>query len=506
MKKLDVQKIRDLHSNGKSMRSIAKEFDVSPTTISNKLKKANEEKPIRRTPKSSMMGNIGSTGLKGMPAANHEDFLRAFKGQQMYRTIQEMINNEPVIAASSFCIKKLIKQTNMTIDAGSDSPEDVAAAEFVTECIDDMSQSWSHFLEECLSFIDYGFSAHEINYKVRRGMQRKRPSERSNYNDLRIGWRGFPVRAQATIEDWTYDRAPNGYEELSGCYQNNSGVTLRWQNPQKVWIPIEKLLLFRTGVYKDNPQGQSIFRKAYIPYFYKKELQRIQAIGYERSFNGLPVMYAPIDIMTDDANADQQALYSLLKNIVSNVRADEQAGIIMPSEYDDGNNKLYDFQLLSSGNQVDEGMEVSIRRYTLEMLMTTLTDLILLGHGENGSFALANSKTSMFAIAASNYMREIEEIFNRHAIPRLLELNKIQYSKLPRMNFDEIEIADIEVISMMVKNLADAGMDLSDVEDNLRQRMLIPKKTTSTPMLPKREESQMNKPEPQEDDKQDEQV
>jgi hypothetical protein len=452
-----------------------------------------EEKPIRKLPKRELMGNLGRTGLKPNPAYNDEDFLRAFRGTQFFKTIKEMIDNEPVIGASSFCIKKLAKQTDVQVLSGSDSSEDQAAAEFVEECRNDLSTTWSDFLEECLSFIEYGFSVHEVNYKVRQGQKQKKPSRRSEYNDLRIGWRGFPIRAQATVELWTYDD-----QELSGYYQNTSHTIGTEMGNHRVWIPIEKSLLFRTGVYKDNPQGQSIYRRAYIPYFYKKQLQRIQSVGYERAFNGLPVMYAPIDIMTDDANADQAALFTLLKKIVANVRVDEQAGIIMPSEYDEGGNKLYDFQLLSSGQAVDEGMEVSIRRYTLEMLMTTLTDLLLLGHGENGSFALANSKTSMFAIAASTYLQEIEEVFNRHAIPRLLELNKIPYTKLPKLKFDEIEISDLEVLSMMVKNLAEAGMDLSDAEDDLRRRMLIPPKDTSAPMFTSREEAEMNKPEPSE--------
>ena len=58
-----------------------------------------------------------------------------------------------------------------------------------------------------LSFLTYGWSAHEIVYKRRAGKS-KDPRLNSKYSDGPIGWRK-PDRAQETLWEWVYDDEDN---------------------------------------------------------------------------------------------------------------------------------------------------------------------------------------------------------------------------------------------------------------------------------------------------------
>ncbi|MEA1962248.1 MAG: hypothetical protein U9N81_13440 [Bacillota bacterium] len=45
----------------------------------------------------------------------------------------------------------------------------IKAAEFIYQCMDDMQDTWTDTISEILSFLIYGWSAHELVYKRRAG-------------------------------------------------------------------------------------------------------------------------------------------------------------------------------------------------------------------------------------------------------------------------------------------------------------------------------------------------
>jgi hypothetical protein len=55
--------------------------------------------------------------------------------------------------------------------------------------------------------------------------------------------------------------------------------------------------------------------------------------------------------------------------------------------------------------------------------MTMLADFVLMGHENVGSFALSSDKTALFAVALGGWLDGIRDIFNLHAIPRLVAIN-----------------------------------------------------------------------------------
>ena len=110
-------------------------------------------------------------------------------------------------------------------------------------------QTWSEFISDVLSMLAYGFSFHEIVYKIRRGPLEKDPKFKSNYTDGKFGWQELPIRSQASLSEWTYDNSTGKVIEF---VQETS------QNPVK--IPLDGNLLFRTKSNRNNPEGWSILR------------------------------------------------------------------------------------------------------------------------------------------------------------------------------------------------------------------------------------------------------
>lgn len=422
--------------------------------------------PGAENQKVSPFTELGTTGLKIYAGQVREEFLIQLQGRRYYRILQEMRDNDPVIGAIMFSIEMLVRQVAWSAEPESDKPEDLQAADFLESCLDDMSVSWDDVLAEILGMLTYGWSYHEIVYKRRMGPANKDPSRRSRYSDGLIGWRKLPVRAQDTLYRWEMD--------------DSGGVQGMWQQAPgypAAYIPIEKALLFRTVILKGSPIGRSLLRSAYRPWYFKKRMEEIEAIGVERDLAGIPLIYAPGHIMSSTAPANDKALYSELKKIVQNVRNDEQSGLIIPGDRDNSGNRLFEFSLLSTaGNRVFDTNRI-IQRYATQITMTVLADFIMLGHEKVGSFSLSSDKTEMFAVAIGAFLDEIAAVFNRHAVPRLFELNPTLKGRATLVHGD-IENANIATMATAIKDFAAAGWDMTDIENEIRRRVGLPERAT----------------------------
>ena len=139
--------------------------------------------------KTSEFMEFGSTGLRRSGGTVTEEFLPQLHGTKGFKVYREMRDNDPVIGAMLYAIDKVITRLEWHVEG-----DDERTAVFVEECLNDMSDSWDATLQNILSMLVYGWSFHEIVYKIRRG-DTGDAKTRSRYNDNRIGWRKWPVRA-----------------------------------------------------------------------------------------------------------------------------------------------------------------------------------------------------------------------------------------------------------------------------------------------------------------------
>lgn len=401
---------------------------------------------------------LGTTGLRRSGGIITEEFLTALQGNRGAKTYREMSDNDPVIGAMLYAIDKVITRLDWHVEG-----EDERTAEFVNSCLNDMSDSWDATLSNILSMLPYGWSFHEIVYKPRRGLKSDPPSR---YNDARIGWRKWPVRAQETLQDWLIDPS-GGIRGMVQSDPNGGGIYT---------IPIEKALLFRTSTNRNNPEGKSLLRSAYRPWFYKRRIEEIEAIGIERDLAGLPMAYVPPEYLLPTATPAQKAVVQSIGDIVQNVKRNEQEGIVFPASYDDKGNRVFDLTLLSApgSRQFDTG--AVIQRYDQRIAMTLLADFLLLGSDKVGSFALGQTKMDLWTMAVDSIAKSIAEVINAHAIPRLLRLNAMRTDKLPYLTYGQIASVDLTQIADFVDKLASSGVIMPDrpLEDYMRSIADLP--------------------------------
>lgn len=408
----------------------------------------------------------------GSPSIFFEEFLPELRGYRGVQAYQEMANNDATVGAILYAIEMLMRQCEFHIEPASDSEKDKEAADFVESCMDDMDRTWADTLSEILSFLTYGWSYHEIVYKRRVG-RTSSPITNSKYSDGLIGWRKLPIRSQDTLYGWEYK---DESDELLGMTQMpppNFGL---------ITIPIEKALHFRTRSKKDNPEGRSILRTAYRAYYFKKRLEEIEGYGIERDLAGFPILYAPPDLPIWDTN-DPEMTQTLARAeaIVSSIRRDAREGLVLP-----GGENGWKLELLTAGSRRQFDTNAIIDRYDKRIATSVLADFVMLGQQQVGSFALADSKTKIFALAIGTYLDCICEVFNNQGIPRLIDINGDHFKGItdyPKMQHGDIEDTDLAAFAAFVKEMVGAGVIQPDeaLEDEVRRVGNLPERMDTTP-------------------------
>ncbi|MFA5037657.1 MAG: hypothetical protein WC479_10840 [Candidatus Izemoplasmatales bacterium] len=417
----------------------------------------------------------GVSGLTRFGGFVYEEWMKELQGRRGALTYREMRDNDAIIGAFLYAIEMLIRQVKWRVEPAGETPADIEAKEFLESCMDDMSMSWNDTISEILSMLPFGFCYMELCYKKRIGPDEPTGDTRSKFSDGRIGWRKWGIRAQETLWRWRFDMDGSilGMEQIAA-----PDYKLRY-------IPIEKALLFRTKSNKNNPEGRSLLRNVYRSWYFKKNIEEIEAIGIERDLAGLPVMWLPAEVMEGGmpgATAEQAAAYNAYKKIVTNIKRDEQEGVMLPLVYDDKGNKMYDLELLTSGatrRQFDTNL--IIQRYEQRIAMTVMADFLMLGHEKTGSYALSVNKTSLFQTALSTVLQIVADVVNTYAIPRLMKLNTFDgLTDYPKLIHDDIERANLTELGTFIKDVAAAGgITLGDIETEnyLREAAKLPKKS-----------------------------
>jgi hypothetical protein len=410
---------------------------------------------------------LGATGLRRSGGFVLEEFLPQLQGTLARQAYREMSDNDPIVGGILLAFREVMGRLDWHIEKPEDAtPEEMIAYDFIAGAFEDTEDTWDVTLSEILSMLTYGWSWMEVVYKIRGGEDNPNKKYRSKFSDGRIGWRKFAIRSQDSYLRW--DFSENGH--VRGLVQQDITTGMHY-------IPMEKSLLFRTNEFKDNPEGISLLRGAYTSWYYKKRIQEIEAIGIERDLAGYPVIYAPQEWFSPEADNGTVQSLQAIQSLVTNIKRNQSEGAVLPHITDENGNKILTLELLSSGGSRNFDTGAIIDRYNKMIATSMLADFVLLGQGNVGSFALGSQKLESWQMIVESIARSISEVFNKHAIEKLLRLNGIKCENPPQLVFGSVARADLSTLAPYLSALADSGiltMSDPDLETWAREQADIP--------------------------------
>ena len=425
-------------------------------------------KKLSETEAKKILGVAGDNTSNGQIRA--DEFLPELRGKKAIRKYREMRDNDSTIGAVMYATEQVLRDVDLKVMPANDSTEAKEEAEFVESVLDDMDHTLDDHIAESLSNLSYGFAWFEVIYKRRNGPTERSDKKRSKYTDGRMGVRKIAIRAPWTISRFDVDQQTG---DVKGIYQDGSGYN------NSNYIPTRKSLYYRTTTINGDPAGRSILRNAYTSYEYVNNLQSIEAIAVERELAGIPVARIPAEYLSGDATAAQSGFVNNLQSILRDVKFNEQGYIILPSDtYPDKdgaptNQKLVDVELMSSSGSRNIDIDPIVRRYQHDIARSVLSEFLMLGGGNTGSYALSKSKTDLFLRALESYIQAIVDVLNKQLVERLWELNGLNYDMMPTIVAGDVAPHDLREIAAFLRNLNGADINVSDHPEVIQDLMDI---------------------------------
>jgi hypothetical protein len=428
-----------------------------------------------------LMIERGTSGLRRAGGYVREELLVELTGLAGIRKYKEMSDNSPVIGACLFAIQMLMRNVKWFVTPADTSDEAQRYADILSGMLfEDLDLPWSLMLSEILSFLPFGWSYFELVFKRRQGVHPPphpdgSPGLPSKFNDGYLGLAKIAPRAQETLLRWEFDHTGS----LLGMHQLDP-----WMGRQ-AYLPYEKCLLFRPTSYKNSPEGRSVLRTAYRPWYLLSHSENIEAITLERDGTGLPLIGTPPQWWLPTASPHEVAQLDMVKRVGRNMRQDEQACIVYPLIYDAAGNLLMKVELLASPGTKAVAADPVIQRHELRITQSLLCDMIFLGHEDVGSFALASSKSTTNAMSLGGYNTAIKDEVNGRLVPLIWRLNAFPEAYMPTVAHGDVETVDLTELARFILSFGRI-YPMADLENHIRGMAGLPERENAenTPLPP----------------------
>jgi hypothetical protein len=289
----------------------------------------------------------------------------------------------------------------------------------------------------------------------------------------RLKLKKLAPRHPMDIQEWRWDT--NG--GINGIIMESMGLGVpsdyqgidfnTTYNPQKIFIPIEKLVIFVLEQEAGDLRGISLLRSAYKHYYYKDTLYKIDAIQKERHGIGIPVIKLPMGFSESDKK--------LADELGRNLRTNERAHVVIPSNWE------IDFADIK-GQPVN--CMQSIEHHDMKIKSNILAPFMDESNVKPDTMDVYYKSTRYIASTVC-------DTFNHFVIPKLVDFN-FSRGKYPKLRVRRIgEWEDIRTMSFAFRNFvgSDAIRPDDELEKYLRTELDLPPvdektvRTTPSPHL-----------------------
>jgi hypothetical protein len=376
-------------------------------------------------------------GLPGTPIFG--GFLRDFgeynsklEGLTAVRTYEKMRRSDAQVAATLLACELPIRAANWDVMPASDTPADREIAGFVRENLFGgleyvspsgvkVSQCWDDVLRNALLMLTFGAAAHEEIYAV---------------DGARVRLARLAPRLPITFYRWITDTDGETLLALNQYGYRNA-------NFESVEIPTDRLAVFTFNQEGANFFGRSMLRPAYMHWYIKHQLYRIDAIAGERNGLGVPT----IEQGPDGSKEDREAAAKW----VTQLAAHEKTGVSLPHGWK--------FSLKGVEGNVRD-LYNSIQHHNIEISRTALAFFMNLGLGARagGNRALGESQTDFFFLAVQATADHLARTLNATSIKRLTDFNWDGVRRYPTLTVSNLRARSFVQVLDALARLAQTGV------------------------------------------------
>jgi hypothetical protein len=384
------------------------------------------------------------TGISIWRGTISEEYLPELKPwNRAFKVFQEM-EDDAVIGTLYESIIVPLLDSKFDVHPASNAAIDLEVADFIrANTIESESFDWIDHVRDQLEMLSYGFALCE---KV----LEKRQDGLLWLADL------IPI-GQETLHSW----GPlDDHGRITAFIQQTLGTI---PGPSIRIAPVEKLILSSFRPRKRNPMGRAISRALYRPWYFKKNLEVVEAIGAERDVGNVPVAVLGEGLYTSEDMGN-------LKLGLEGLRIDETSHLIVPHGTE--------IRPFGSGGKVYDVRGI-IRDWAHLIRQRFFMDFVSFGTESVGTQALAKEVTGFFSLALGSIQRELIADWNKQLVPWILQWNNSKFSGRtanPKIVWAKPGKINVQSLAQSVMTLAQGNIIHINkaLEDHVREQFELP--------------------------------
>lgn len=394
---------------------------------------------------------VGISGLKVSSGEILQEQQRVFRFPHLLRIVDEMRSN-PVVGAGINVYKFSMSRKQWTCEAKeTDSKITKERAKLIETMMHDMEDSWETFIQSVLPYLEYGFDIHEIV------PYRRLKRNGSLYNDGLVGIKKLAIRNQDSIVKWRFSEDGRDllYVEQSVANEENQTRFASLLNKNgNLEIPKEKMLLFTCGAQAGNPQGTSIYKNIFLAHKQMTMLQEQLLLTVAKEAKGLMKIEVPAQYLQGADSPDKGVAAEAFKKIIDGHNDGTNSGLLVPQVIDpDSKQYLFNYSLLESKGTPSVDLIQAIKELKKDILVNMSVDVLALGTDGSGSFSLAESKTSILALAIDARLKEIQNVLNKQLMTFIYKMNGWDTSEMPCFVYKDSEDINLAEFSSAIQRI-----------------------------------------------------
>jgi hypothetical protein len=376
-------------------------------------------------------------GLTGTPIFG--GFLRDFgeynpqlEGLAALRTYEKMRRSDAQVAATLLACELPIRAASWDVLPASDDPEDRAIAGFVRENLFGgleyispsgvkTTQCWDDVLRNALLMLAFGAAAHEEIYAIDGAMVRL----------ARLA-----PRLPLTFYRWITDTDGETLLALNQYGYRNDRF-------ESVEIPAQRLAVFTFNQEGSNFFGRSMLRPAYLHWYVKHQLYKIDAIAGERNGLGIPTIEQGPGGAKEDREAAAQWVQALA--------AHQKTGVSLPHGWK--------FSLKGVEGNVRDLFN-SIQHHNIEISRTALAFFMNLGLGARagGNRSLGEAQSDFFFLAVQATADHLARTLSSTCVRRLVDYNWEGVTRYPVLAISNLRARSFDQVLDLLARLSQTGV------------------------------------------------
>lgn len=368
---------------------------------------------------------------------------------QALRAFKEMEDGDVTVDVSMRAVKTPILGASYFMQPFDDKQINLDIAEFCEfNIFHGTSKPFVLLLDDICRMFNDGWSVLEQVFESREWAPKRSGANRKNYTMLKK----LAPRPALTISRVNYDNNGGPVSIMQNAVQADFSTV-------EVEIPIDQLLVFTVGGVGGDIQGKSLLRTAYQPWYFKKELYKIDAIGHERNHLGIPGWTLPEGYNQADVDTAWKQ--------VTNVRTNEKTGFVEPPGH------KFRFEKPQGESQ---SIMPSIEHHDAHILLNVLGQFLMLGLTGGGGRATSGAHVDMFQKSTRYFADYICGVFNLYLIPKLVAYN-FDTTELPLMKVRNVgETKDLQMWASAHANMIHEGAITvdEDTENYYRENLDMP--------------------------------